>query len=57
MTSYILILFLLLPNQTTASVRVGFDSLEACTTAAKATADNLKKDTPGATVDWSCNKQ
>jgi hypothetical protein len=55
--NYILILFMMLPNQTTASVRVGFTSQETCVEGAKVVAANLKANNPGATVDWSCIKQ
>lgn len=57
MLTFILILFLELPNQTTASVRIGFDSRDTCVAAAKTTTDALKAQDNRAQVVWSCVQQ
>jgi preprotein translocase subunit SecG len=57
MTTFILIFFVLLPNNTQAGVRVGFNTQEACVVAAREVASKLKALNTGADVTWSCVQQ
>ncbi len=52
--TWILIFFIMLPNNTQAAVRVGFTSQETCVEAAR---DVQSKQPQGAQVTWSCVKQ
>lgn len=57
MTTFVLILFLQLPNQLSASVRIGFDNDAACVAAARTISTEMKAHNPGADIIWSCVRQ
>jgi hypothetical protein len=57
MTAYILIFFVTMNNNMSASVKVGFNSEETCVSAAREMATKLKVLNTGADVVWSCVRQ